>query len=296
MTGETRAIAGEAFRGEARRRSDLAAARSRLPVVARDFAALLSGIEDPSRPAVGEWTIGDVAAHVSHVAGGGALVAMTVGNTSGEGLSVGDDLVAGAAAFNARTLANDPERDVRALAERVEKSVADLLETTAPLQGDEPVAWLGGLVLPASGLPCHLMGELLVHGFDVARAAKRPWPMGPVEAGLAFGFFMDAIRFSPASMRRGYVHQDAAAGLRAVFEFRVRGGRTYVLDFDDGSLTVSDPPVSPVDCRISAAPAAALLSAFGRIGRARPVLSGRIVAWGRRPWLALKLPRLLRNP
>jgi hypothetical protein len=278
-----------------RRANDLAAARARLPVVARRFCDLVAAIEHPDRASVGTWTTADVAAHVSHVAAGEAFVASTVGNTIGGGLPVGDDLPGGAAAFNARNLTGDPERNPRVLAERVEASVAQLLEVMEPLRGDEQVAWLGGLVLPASALPCHLLGELLVHGHDVARAEGRPWPMEPVESALGFGFLMDAIRLSPEPMRRAYVHEEARA-TKATFELRVRGGRTYVLVFDRGSLTVVDPPRLGVDCRVSLAPAAALLTAFGRTTVARTVLTGAAFAWGRKPWLAPKLPRLLRNP
>ncbi len=280
--------------------NELAAARARLPVVTSRFCELVAAIDHPDRHAVGSWTTADVAAHVSHVAAGEAFVAATAGNTVGNPLDVGDDLVSGVAGFNSGNLAGDPERDPRALAERVEASVAELLRVMAPLRGDEPVAWVGGLVLPAAALPCHLLGELLVHGFDVARAERRTWPMEPLESALGFGFLMEVIRLSPPPMRRGYVHEGAAE-TRATFELRVRGGRTYVLAFERGSLTIVDPPRGrvenrDVDCRISLAPGAALLTAFGRTGVARAVLTGGALAWGRKPWLAPRLPRLLRNP
>lgn len=119
--------------------------------------------------------------------------------------------------------------------------------------------------------------------------------MEPLESALGFGFLMDVIRLSPAPMRRGYVHARAAE-TSATFELRVRGGTTYVLVFERGSLTIVDPPRPGIDCRVSLAPDAALLTAFGRRGVARTVLTGGAVAWGRKPWLAPQLPRLLRNP
>jgi hypothetical protein len=51
-----------------------------------------------------------------------------------------------------------------------------------------------------------------------------------------------------------------------------------------------------VDCRISADPVAFLLVAYGRQAQWRPVLLGRMTAWGRRPWRAFALKRLLVNP
>lgn len=126
-----------------RNANDLAAARARLPVVAQRFCELTAAIRRPDRPSVGEWTVADVAAHVSHVSAGEAFVAATAGNTVGSALEVGDDLVTGVARFNSGNLGSDPERDPGALAERVEASVAELLTVMAPLRGDEPVAWVG---------------------------------------------------------------------------------------------------------------------------------------------------------
>ena len=50
------------------------------------------------------------------------------------------------------------------------------------------------------------------------------------------------------------------------------------------------------DCRISADSAAFLLVAYGRIGQLGPILRGQLIAWGRRPWTALRLNSFIRNP
>ena len=61
--------------------------------------------------------------------------------------------------------------------------------------------------------------------------------------------------------------------------------------------TWSAPSASqPVDCWISADPTAFLLVGYGRIGLWGPIARGRLVAGGRKPWLALRYKRLLRNP
>jgi hypothetical protein len=44
----------------------------------------------------------------------------------------------------------------------------------------------------------------------------------------------------------------------------------------------------PVDCVISAAPAAFLLVGYGRLPIRRALLRGGVLAWGRRPWLGLR--------
>ena len=50
------------------------------------------------------------------------------------------------------------------------------------------------------------------------------------------------------------------------------------------------------DCYLSADPWALLLVLYGRSGPLKPALSGRILAWGHRPWLAFTLPTLFRKP
>ena len=54
--------------------------------------------------------------------------------------------------------------------------------------------------------------------------------------------------------------------------------------------------VGPVDCHISADPVAFLIVAYGRGSQWPPILRGKITAWGRKPWRAFGLMRLLVNP
>lgn len=60
------------------------------------------------------------------------------------------------------------------------------------------------------------LGELLVHGFDVTRAAGRPWPVGPADAALALG---GELRVLPLLLDTG-----RAAGLRMRLKLHIRHG------------------------------------------------------------------------
>ena len=51
-----------------------------------------------------------------------------------------------------------------------------------------------------------------------------------------------------------------------------------------------------VDCHVSADPVALLLVAYGRRSQWVPILTGRLVAWGRKPWLGVRLVRYLVAP
>ena len=68
------------------------------------------------------------------------------------------------------------------------------------------------------------------------------------------------------------------------------------LAFDDGTLHVSTDYAESVDCHLSADPTAFLLVMYGRQGPLRPALTGKVVAWGRKPWLAFRIPSLLQRP
>jgi hypothetical protein len=275
---------------------NLTNARAALADVTPRFLRLLLSVQHPDVIAVGEWRVADVAAHMSHVAAGELMVAKSVGSSNGEGPPRAEDIIAAAAQFNAATLEADPERDPSVLADRIEQSVAEFLDTMTSTRGDEAVAWLGGVVLPSAALACHLLEELLVHGFDVARAEQKPWPIAPEHAALGFGFVIDLLRFSNSNIRSAFVHQDASTGVRASYDFRMRGARRDFLIIEDGLVTVEDPSSRQVDCHISADPVVALLVGMGRIGRIKPALTGKMTAWGRKPWLAFRLNSLLRSP
>jgi hypothetical protein len=60
--------------------------------------------------------------------------------------------------------------------------------------------------------------------------------------------------------------------------------------FDRGSLTLDTGRVPDVDARISADPQAFQLLFIGRQGIWKPLLEGKLTAWGLRPW---KLARML---
>ena len=280
---------------QARRGAELRRAVAALNEVTPRLTSILRAAEHPDARAIGDWTIAEVAMHLAHVAEGERFLARNAGQPAPKDLPVGDDILEVAASFNASLLAEDPQRDLAAIADRLERGVAAFEETMAKLSGSEPVTWLGGAVVPSSALACHLLEELLVHGRDVAQADGKGWPIEREHAVLAHGFVLDLVRFSGPEKRRAFVHQEAVPAGRICYELRLRGaGRNY-LTFEDGILTVSD-SAQNVDCRISAEPVTALLLTMGRIGPVAPILTGKLTAWGRRPWLGLRLIKMLRNP
>ncbi|HLH23551.1 MAG TPA: hypothetical protein VK066_13600 [Chloroflexota bacterium] len=88
--------------------------------------------------------------------------------------------------------------------------------------------------------------------------------------------------------------QAAARDADVRYEIAVRGGPRFVCHFARGALRVEPPAAGRVDCRLTVAPVPSLLIAYGRAGQWPAILRGQMRAGGRKPWLALRLKRLLR--
>ena len=169
-----------------------------------------------------------------------------------------------------------------------------IVSATATASGSDPCPWLvAGTEMPLVVLTCHLLNETVIHGYDIARATRTPWEVDRRDASLIlYGFLLPLFQVLGPAM----VDQGKAAGLRAAFEVRLRGGRSFVLVFEGGSVTVEEPSARQVDCHLWVDPAAFLLVGWGRISQWRAIPKGQLLPWGRRPWLSLRLRGLLRNP
>jgi hypothetical protein len=166
---------------------------------------------------------------------------------------------------------------------------------TAKVDGHAPREWLGGARVTASVLACHIVSESLIHGRDLSRTTGLAWPVERTHADLAFEGFMCPM-YRALGRPSFAVHPGRAAGLRATYDVRIRGGGRVFLVFADGGLTIEEPSGRKVDCHLSIDPRALVMLAWHRTGLAPPMLKGQIMAWGRRPWLAPRLPGLIRTP
>ena len=259
----------------------LGQARAALREVASDLVTLVRTVRDPDFASVGTWTAGDVAAHLSHV--------FRFDTDAIAAKPVPDAIVttAGMAEVNARMLAEDTERDPAVLADRLGTLAAEF-DDVASRSRAATVGWLQGVRLPASVVACHLLEECLVHGHDLAKAAGQPWPIPRHHALRAVeGGVLPLIAALPPT---AFVDQEKAGSFRGRFELRLRGGSRTVMAFDRGALTLGTGRAPDVDARVSADPAALMLTFIGRQGIGKPLLDGKLAAWGPRPW---KLARML---
>jgi hypothetical protein len=225
--------------------------------------------------------VGDVAAHLSHV------FRFDTDAVAGRPVPEAVVTTAGMAEVNAKMLAEDGERDPDALADRI-GTLANEFDDVASRSRAATVDWLQGTRLPPSAVACHLLEECLIHGHDIAKVTGRPWPIQRHHALLAVeGAALPLIAALPPT---AFLNQEKAGSFRARFELHLRGGGRTLLDFDRGSLTLDAACARDVDAHISADPPALMLVFIGRQGIWKPLLGGKLAAWGRRPW---KLARML---
>jgi hypothetical protein len=126
------------------------------------------------------------------------------------------------------------------------------------------------------------LGELLVHGRDLARTAKQPWA---VEPRIAVHCVRAAYAAVPTLLDR-----DRAAQRPTTFQIDVRGDASTTWAFSGSGLTIS--PTSGharPDCRLVVDAATITLVMYGRISPLRAALSFKARASGRRPLAALRL-------
>jgi uncharacterized protein (TIGR03083 family) len=250
---------------------------------ASQFLAMLRSGPDPAAAAVGTWTVREVAAHV---AGGAELY-----DKLARGSPSASPTIEAIAALNDQIVSTLAGQSLQVLADRFETAVASLLAAADHNPDDPNVPWHAGLQIPLSTLLAVACGEYLVHGRDIARAVRLPWR---VPADWARTVFLGLTPIVPH-----YLLAERVSGWRVQYDIRLRGDRTAraVFTIDDGVLTVGrSASGTRADCYLSADPWAFLLVLYSRTGPGTPALAGRIVAWGRRPWLAFRLPSLFRKP
>jgi hypothetical protein len=265
---------------------DPAAAQAAVEAVGRRVVELVRSVRRPAARALGAWDVTGVAAHLSH-----ALDGVTAMAEGGGGLLAD---IWDLSSLTEALVAGETERDLAVLAARIQASTARFLSIVRSAAGDGRRRWLvEGIEHTVSTLTCHVLNELVVHGRDIAMAEGVPWPISRSEGALVVcGFLLPVI----GSLGPAIIDQEAAAGLRATFELRVRGGCRALLRFDDGDFSVTGSPSSgPVDCHLSVDPGAFLLVAWDRISQWHAIPRGQLLAWGRRPWLGLRLRSLVRN-
>jgi uncharacterized protein (TIGR03083 family) len=254
-----------------------------IDAVADRFVTLATGAPDPALrvPASPAWTVRDVAAH---------LVTVTVRYSDGpKGRGTWTPTPVELPDLNRDQLQALSGATVGELTGRLRQELATVHAQLRDYGSQVPTfRFHGGERVRADVAMGILLGELVVHGHDVAQALRQPWPIDPEHVAL----IVEGVN----PILPGWVRPERVKDLSASFEVRLRGQATHVWAFRDGRLHVNPRDQATVDVHISADPAALLLVLYSRQPLWRHVATGRLLAWGRKPWLALTLTSRFHQP
>jgi uncharacterized protein (TIGR03083 family) len=246
--------------------------RDELSTTASRVGALLRSSPRGDAPVPGlAWSVGDVGAHL-----------VTLPRRYTRMLTGGVPFPGSLSALNAHELAAVGTKNPEELADLLESETDDLLGRLGD-DGGRPVPFFG-MEHTVAGVGGILLGELLVHGLDLARALRRPWDITPGQAAAVAAGLLPTL---PQFLVPG-----TAARAAGVYHLRLRGSDDWVIRVAGGEATVEQGRPDRADVHISAEPVTNMLVAYGRTPRWRAALTGSIVAWGRKPWLAVRFGSL----
>ncbi len=257
---------------------DLAAARPAVLEAVDRFTGLVSSVDPGLQLPDSDWSVSDVAAHLVIVAGS------YLAYLSGSREPVLD--IADVPGTNALRLGEKTEREVDTLTTELDAATASFLDQTANADAGDPMFW-HGMDTTVGAVYGIYLGELLEHGSEVARAARRRWPIDRSVATMIFE--------GVAAIAHRFLDDDVVRCLRATYAVGLRGGPSFAFTFADGGLTVQPGRPGRSDCRISADPRAVVLVVYGRSSQWAQIAQGRLLAYGRKPWLALRFAGAFRS-
>lgn len=187
--------------------------------------------------------------------------------------------------MNEREIAELEITDLNELGEQLRIRTSALLETL----GDEPERKVPffAIELPVRGLCGVLLGEYLLHGHDLAKHTRLTWQLQDHHARWALHGLL------PSAMHTADPH--IASTMRGTFGLHIRPDDDWTITVGDGRAELTAGRPTRADFRISADPLAFYLTGFGRTSRTAALLRGKIVGYGRKPWLAGKFGRLFRE-
>lgn len=258
---------------------DIDRARSLLASSAAELGDLIRGIDKAdARPPRLEWTSAEVAVHLVQTF---RYDLANVEGTSPPYPVADGKVLASGAKESAQRIAEEPERDPRKLADLFDKAVADFLEGTVGRDSLQPVTFAQGHAMTLANLVATLLGEVLVHGYDIAQAQSKSWKMDPEAARVA-------VYATTATLPLG-INPETTADIDVRLNVRLRGGQCFAVHIASGKGWSEE--CGKADATISADAETFMLVGFGRIGPLKPVLTGKIFAWGRKPFLAARLSK-----
>lgn len=226
----------------------------------------------PDAPAIGSWTLGDVA---NHLASGVENYALWL-----QGLDAPDlDDIKNMSKWNIETVRALPPPHLPELAERLEAATSRFVEAAADIPTGSHVRWYADNHMPVEVAVTMRLVEAVVHGLDIATAAKDRWDIDPAAARtISYGL--------------GYIAPHFVDGEKLTFHgtirMRIRGGADlyYIVNNRQLSVATSGPPPG---WTLSVDPVTWVLVSTQRRNQWSAALRGKVIGWGKRPALPFRL-------
>jgi hypothetical protein len=248
---------------------------SRVTVALDRFARLAEEVHPETRARGSEWTVRQVVAHVLTV-----MHRYTDRDlNSWEGLSA---TPAEVNEQNAKELATFEHLSMEELIVGLRQQFEQIRAIYDVIDLDASYRFHFRRYIDGYGAAGNLIGELLVHGHDIARGSRRPWPIDDRDAQLALN--------GALQVADGVLDPTAIAGLDLCVLWRIGDARA-MLHLEQGRGGFIDPAAGPdrPDVVVGGSPSTMLLSLYGRIGAIAAARGGVFLRGGRRPWRVRKL-------
>ncbi|MGH2808857.1 MAG: maleylpyruvate isomerase N-terminal domain-containing protein [Actinomycetota bacterium] len=236
------------------------------------LCAILRTDPDRDSPAIGTWTLGDVA---NHVAWGIENYTRWLQGADAPDL----DAVENMARWNIETVRALPPADLSSLADRIEVATDEFSRSAENVPASSEVRWYAGNRIPVEVAITMRLGEAAVHGLDIAAAAKHEWVIDP-DAARAISYGLGYI--AP------YLVSAEKLDFNGTIRVRIRRGSDLYYIIEDRHLHVRTEGPGP-GWNLSVAPVGWVLVTTGRRNQWMAAGTGKIVGWGTRPSLPFRL-------
>jgi Mycothiol maleylpyruvate isomerase N-terminal domain len=276
--------------------TDTRDARRALAAAARRNAEVIGSV-DLDLPVKGsEWSVGETASHLVIALRG--FTASAIGEYGA--WYQWEDRIPNVRtperleALNRAMIAAEPKLRPAAAARATTDSADAFLAATDALPPDQDIAtpWYGpDTTLTVAQATCLLLGEQVLHGYDIAKAVGRRPSISKQDAVLIFA----AVQ----AMLPKMADPTAIRGVTATYELHLAGaGRSgrFIVRIADGAAVVEPCAGQRVDCHVLAEPVALMLLGYGRINQWQAIGRAKMITWGTKPWLAFRFTSFFSNP
>ncbi len=248
--------------------------RERIAQALQRFDRLARTADPLARPARSNWTVQQVVAHV-----------LTIARRYLQFVEGGYRLAAHPRELDVLNqteldTATAPMPQLVAQLQAVAPQLDELFDTVA--DEGRVLGFHCGAVVDGITWRTNWLGELLLHGQDIARAVKAPWALAERDMLL---IARGVMQIGPAYLRTTITPDtDVCAAVL------IPGARPYVIYIHDGVAEMRGRRPDDRPDAVLRLPASTLTQMlYQRIGPVTAALKGLRVVGGRRPWLALKL-------